>query len=711
MTDEGDRPSYTGVVPGRATGRSDVPRRPSTGRARRFGELLALTAFAIAQPVLDVTGRSPDFFLYRRSTPGQLRVLLLLVVAGPPVLLWLAEEVAGLVSAAATRAVHHASMVLLLAAVVVQVGKHARVVTGIPLAVLALAAGTGLAASLARRPAFRQAVLYATPAPLVFALLFATVSPAGALVRPGHGDSRVRALAAKRPPIVFVMFDELPIRALLDDAGKVDARLFPNFARLAARSTWYPNASGVSGWTPYAVPAMLTGRYPQQAVAPSYLEYPQNLFTLLRHSYDVRAFESIAQLCPPDVCTSGPAGRPTGLAALVRDTAGVAREIASPYPASPRDGAEFGETRSGESPTFRFGQAGANQPQRLTTFIDGLAPRGRPTFDFLHLVMPHVPWRFLPSGRLYDGSPLRFVLPKPPENSAAKMLAVDPAVSLVQRQRLLLQLVYTDGLLGQLLDRMARTGLLDEALLVVTADHGEGLAPSAHWRFLDDRNAADLAWVPLFVKTPGQRSGLVDPRNEEHVDLVPTIADLLDVRVPWQVDGRSLYGPERPMATKRWYDVPGRPRTIETAGWLAKAHRGIAERTARPDRGVHGLFAVGSVEGSYGVTVESLTRGSPATVRATLDGVIDIEHVSPASGSVPAMLYGNLSGPVPGASRWLAVSVNGTVAGAVVATQGLRDHRWRFMGMVDDRFFVEGRNDVRMYIVEGSVLHPLASIR
>jgi hypothetical protein len=670
-----------------------------TGRLRRLAELLALTAFAIAQPVLDVTGRSPDFFLYRRATPGQLRLLLLLVVLGPPLLLWAVEEAAGLVRAA--RGVHLAFVALLFAAIAVEAGKHLHLVTGVPLALLALAAGAALAAALARRPAFRQAVLYATPAPLVFALLFAVASPAGALVRPAHGGTQAGALATHRPPVVFVLFDELPVRALLDQHGRVDARLFPNFARLAGQSTWYPNASGVTGWTPYAVPAILTGRYPTRSVAPSYLEYPKNLFTLLSRSYDVRAFESIAQLCPPSVCAGVPAGRATGLRALMKDTAGIAREVVSPYRAAPHEGAEFAEATAQTDPRFRFGQVATNQPQRLASFLDGLHPADRPALHFLHLLLPHVPFHYLPSNRAYTAAPMKDLLPPPPANSAAKLLATDPQVSLVQQQRLLLQLVYTDGLLGQLLDRMQATGLLDTAMLVVTADHGEGIAPGSHWRFLDDRNVADLAFVPLFVKRPGQRAAAVDPRNEEHVDLLPTIADQLDVTVPWAVDGRSLYGGERPMATKRWYDVPGEPRTVDTGPWLATAHTGLA---TGPD-----LYAVGSAASPHGRTVASLPRGAPVGVRATFDPGLGLDHVSPRTMLVPAMLWGTLSGAPPGASRWLAVAVNGTIAGAVTATQGLRDKRWRFLGMVDDRYFVEGRNDVRLYTVEGSVLHPLVA--
>ena len=72
----------------------------------------------------------------------------------------------------------------------------------------------------------------------------------------------VRADSAKAlPPVVMIVFDEFPLMSLLDSQGKVDARVYPNFAEFAARSTWYRNATGIGGWTPHAMPAMLSGRY------------------------------------------------------------------------------------------------------------------------------------------------------------------------------------------------------------------------------------------------------------------------------------------------------------------------------------------------------------------------------------------------------------------------------------------------------------------
>lgn len=702
-----NRPSFTGTVPG------PPPQRVRTAVPndawRRLAELLALTAFALAQPVLDTTGRSPDFFLYRQASPGELRLLLVLVVLAPPLAIWLAEQAVGLASRAAARGLHLFAIAALFGVLAVEVGKHLRLLDGAPLALLAALAGAGLAVLATRSASFRSLVTYAAPAPLVFALLFVTTSPAGALVRPASGSPRAAAVAAHRPPVVVVFLDEFPLRALLDERGAVDPRLFPHFAELAASSTWYPNATGVGGWTPYAVPAMLTGRYPEKVVAPSYLAHPDNLFTLLDGSYDVDAFESVAQLCPPDVCDGIPAGRATGLAPLLKDTLGVARDVVSPNRAEASEGEEFGETvdeeaAEDEDADFRFEQTKANQPERFTAFLDALAPAERPTLSFLHLLLPHGPWVYLPSGNKVETVPLAHVLPPQPANAPSRLLANDPVLSTFATQRLLLQLAYTDGLIGRLMDRMRASRLWDDALLVVTADHGEGLAAGSHWRSLEDANAADLAWVPLFVKQPGQRTGRVDRRNEEQVDLLPTIADVLDVRVPWAVDGRSLLGPPRSGDAKSWYDVPGERREIDAARWLPATRRGLAPTVATPARGRRGLYAVAPVRDLVGQRVDRLTVGAPSPLRATLA----VSTVRRPGGVVPALLRGDLDRPAGPSSTWLAVAVNGTIAGGAAAVPGPRDGKWRFIGLVDDTYLRDGANDVVLYTVEGNVMHPIA---
>ena len=82
----------------------------------------------------------------------------------------------------------------------------------------------------------------------------------------------------------MIFFDEFPLRSLLRPDGTVNAALFPNFAWLSKNTNWMRNATGVSGFTPYAVPAMLRGKFPAKALPPVYDSYKDNLLAeLYRH--------------------------------------------------------------------------------------------------------------------------------------------------------------------------------------------------------------------------------------------------------------------------------------------------------------------------------------------------------------------------------------------------------------------------------------------
>ena len=52
---------------GAAPGETDDQRRLDRLHLWALVEVFVLSGFAIAQPLLDVTGKSPDFFLFRRA--------------------------------------------------------------------------------------------------------------------------------------------------------------------------------------------------------------------------------------------------------------------------------------------------------------------------------------------------------------------------------------------------------------------------------------------------------------------------------------------------------------------------------------------------------------------------------------------------------------------------------------------------------------------
>src|SRR5262249_25608190 len=79
---------------------------------------------------------------------------------------------------------------------------------------------------------------------------------------------------------------------------------------------------------------------------------------------------------------------------------------------------------------------------------------------------------------------------------------------------------------------------LDRTLVVVTADHGESLGEhgeTTHGLFAYDSTLA----VPLIVSAPGTAPGVVATPGS-HVDLTPTILDLVGVDPGCALDGQSL---------------------------------------------------------------------------------------------------------------------------------------------------------------------------
>ncbi len=508
-------------------------------------ELFALCGFAIVQPVLDIVGRSPDFFIFHGLGTPQIVALLAIMVLVPPLGLWAVGLLVGLAGHQARRWTHLVTVAVLVLLFLIQLGKQTPL-RGVLLVVAAMAVAVGAMVAYLRLSVTRQALRVAAVGPLVFVLLFSFASPASAVLLANdraHAGGAPVAGATTHPPAVVIILDELALVSLLDADGGVDRERFPNFARLAEDSTWYRNATTTSGWTPYAVPSMLTGRWPAEHVAPHYAVYEDNLFTLLGEHYRITAHESIAQLCPPWYCDTTGRSR-GGLPVALEETAVLWTELISPVDrqrttyddfAEPTVAERLGEAAAAreQPPDFRFSQLGVNQPMRFHDFLTGLAEQSwpdeeeRPPLHFLHLLMPHTPWTYYPDGMRYPNVSL------PVDGQWWGRLA---------HQRYELQLRYTDQLIGQVLDTMQQTGIYDDALLVVTSDHGVTLSPGkAGIRELepDQPGIVELAWVPLFIKEPGQTTGRVEDGNWQHVDLLPTIADHLGVEVPWEVDGIS----------------------------------------------------------------------------------------------------------------------------------------------------------------------------
>lgn len=98
---------------------------------------------------------------------------------------------------------------------------------------------------------------------------------------------------------------------------------------------------------------------------------------------------------------------------------------------------------------------------------------------------------------------------------------------------------YTDHQIGRLLEALDDRGLLENALIVFTADHGENLGEDGLYFEHGDSVHDRALRVPLGFSGPGIASGRIDRGLAGLIDVAPTVLDLLGL--PFDgLDGVSL---------------------------------------------------------------------------------------------------------------------------------------------------------------------------
>jgi len=99
---------------------------------------------------------------------------------------------------------------------------------------------------------------------------------------------------------------------------------------------------------------------------------------------------------------------------------------------------------------------------------------------------------------------------------------------------------YMDDHIGQLLDALRQTGVLDDLVIVVSSDHGENMGELGIY---GEHATADHATcrIPMLVRWPGvARVGAADAGLHANVDLLPTLAEMLGRPAKPHWDGCSF---------------------------------------------------------------------------------------------------------------------------------------------------------------------------
>jgi hypothetical protein len=690
---------------------------PSAGSPEGSGQrglhLLALWSFAIAQPLLHVLARAPDFFVTRQLRPAEILGLLLALVVGPPLLLWASVRCVAFGSPRAAAALHLLWIVVLAA--LVPLPPLGRLEWLPPLLALGLALlfGMGFALATLHSAQLRSAVSLLALSPLVFAVVFLTEPRIASLIAPRRGaEAEPGPPVESDIPIVLVVLDELPMDSLLDAEGGIDRVRYPNFARLARDSTWLRGATTVHAMTMEAIPAILTGRYPGLERVPATADaHPRNLFSLLSSHYALNVHETGTSLHPRATRREGAL---VGAGRSASDLARVALHVL--IPERWRAGLiPVNEVWGGFAPVAGDGRNRVrwmDHPAFFRNFVRSIDAAPGPVLHFLHSSLPHRPWHYLPSGHAYfpnlnHGRGSWF------DTSDDEWFRID------EQHRHLLQVAFVDRLMGELLDHLEAIGLYDRALVVVCADHGASFWPGDNARIPSrSRHPFDILAIPLLIKRPFQRESRIDDSNVETVDILPTIADVLDLDLSgagtgsWPLDGCSVFDPRCPdRSIKRAY-VPveeGGPRNrrLDFDPQLVFERRGL-QRKLR-------LFGSGTGElGTLRFGEDAALVGQPAAplvVEAgrsrgslTLDRSQRPGRLSPHDVLVPVRVSGVLEldppRPLESAPPRIAVAVHGVIRAVVPAPRDRGDARV-LATLPEAALRGQGDPSLAFYLVEG----------
>lgn len=177
-------------------------------------------------------------------------------------------------------------------------------------------------------------------------------------------------------------------------------------------------------------------------------------------------------------------------------------------------------------------------------FLDGAADQ--PFFLYMHFLDPHGPYAPPPKLRKQFLGRRKTDQERVLAGRVGKMLDGEALTQeFTPRDLAYLEALYdaeirwVDTAVGRLLDGLQSRGLGENTLVVLTADHGE--------EFLDHGTVKhgyhvyeESVHIPLIIKAPGFAVGRNREGLAQHVDLMPTFLDLLEIEGPGELQGQSL---------------------------------------------------------------------------------------------------------------------------------------------------------------------------
>lgn len=240
-----------------------------------------------------------------------------------------------------------------------------------------------------------------------------------------------------------------------------------------------------------------------------------------------------------------------------------------------------------------------NRAEQAIHYLRRVRDRSRPFFLQLNFSAPHPPYQVEePWFSLYDRETIArwpVTLPAGAPLPLQAMRRVRTAAADSEALFREIQAVYygmvskMDELFGRVWNAIESEGLLDNTVVLFTSDHGDFAGQYGLVEKWDTAMHDCILHVPLALRAPGLPAGARVTGLTEHVDVLPTLAELLGLPPNWGVHGESLLPMVRGERRKEAVFADGghepemwarRPRG-ETLDGKQKTYRDYPEAMAR----------------------------------------------------------------------------------------------------------------------------------
>jgi len=164
--------------------------------------------------------------------------------------------------------------------------------------------------------------------------------------------------------------------------------------------------------------------------------------------------------------------------------------------------------------------------------------RSRPYFAFLHMWDVHYDYKPPPPyDKLYDPHYQGIM-----STSFNNNPRLGPHICTRDLEHLIAlydgEINWTDYIIGQILDKLRKSGEIDNTMIVITSDHGEEFLE--HGQFGHDNLYDELVRIPLIIYFKGTFPNKRLDYHISHIDLLPTILDIIGNTIPDYIPGLSI---------------------------------------------------------------------------------------------------------------------------------------------------------------------------